>query len=106
MTSIDEFGIGIPTEYILYQNYPNPFNPNTIISYGLPQASHVRLVVYNMLGQEVAVLVDQNQSAGNHTILFQTDHFTDGERSIKSGIYFYKIEAGDFRYTKKMILLK
>ncbi|RMI03315.1 MAG: DNRLRE domain-containing protein [Calditrichaeota bacterium] len=90
---------GVPQEYGLHQNYPNPFNPVTTIRYALPEEQRVRLAVYNMLGQQVAVIVDERQPAGYHQVQF------DG-RDLASGIYLYKLEAGSFVGVKKLILLK
>lgn len=89
----------LPKEYLISQNYPNPFNPSTTISYALPKAEMVTIKVYNLLGQVVRTLVNQNQSAGTHTISFKADDLT-------SGIYFYSIQAGSFNQVKKMMLLK
>jgi hypothetical protein len=93
-----------PDRFALFQNHPNPFNPETKISYYLPRTSYVRLNVYNVLGQKVSTLFDGHQDSGTHTVLW------DGKRedgtSLSSGIYFYRIEAGDFRETKKMSLMK
>ncbi len=100
ITGIDEpLANLIPKEYILYQNYPNPFNPNTTIKYGLPKASKVKLEIYNLLGQKIVTLVDDNQIAGYYEAKFQLNH-------IASGIYFYRIEAEEFQKVKKMILMK
>ncbi|OGU54583.1 MAG: hypothetical protein A2V66_02320 [Ignavibacteria bacterium RBG_13_36_8] len=90
---------GIPKYYELEQNYPNPFNPSTTIQYGLPKDSHVRVVVYDMLGQQVAILVDQYQSAGYHEVIFEAD-------GLDSGMYLYKIQSGDYTQVRKMIFLK
>jgi hypothetical protein len=89
----------LPKEYMISQNYPNPFNPSTTISYALPKAEMVTIRVYNILGQIVKTLVNQNQSAGTHTISFKANDLT-------SGIYFYSIQAGSFNEVKKMMLLK
>ncbi|MEX0846023.1 MAG: FG-GAP-like repeat-containing protein [Balneolaceae bacterium] len=89
----------VPDEYDLEQNYPNPFNPSTEISYDLPQSSHTRITVFNNIGQRVAVLVDQVQSAGSHQVTFNA-------RELPSGMYFYRIEAGSFTQTRKMMLIK
>lgn len=100
ITGIDDpFSEIIPQEYILMQNYPNPFNPITHIRFGLPRTSHVKLIVYNLLGQRVAVLVDERRQAGYHVIDFDS-------RNFASGLYFYHISAEDFHAVKKMILLK
>jgi uncharacterized membrane protein len=96
--------LNTPKSFALFQNHPNPFNPETKISYYLPTASHVRLIVYNILGQKVRTLFDGHQDSGNHTVLW------DGRRedgtALSSGIYFYRMQAGDFRETKKMSLMK
>jgi hypothetical protein len=86
-------------EFTLYQNYPNPFNPGTSISFSLPQAEQVKISVYDMLGREVAVLVNDYLESGIHTTLF------DG-KNLSSGVYVYRIEAGSFVKAKRMILLK
>jgi len=89
----------IPTVYNLYQNYPNPFNPTTKIEYAIPEASKVRLVVYNSLGQEVATLINEEQAVGRYRIDFNASN-------LPSGIYFYRIQADKFISVKKMMLLK
>jgi hypothetical protein len=89
----------IPGTYNLFQNYPNPFNPVTQISFALPVAGNVNLVVYDILGREVATLVNDYRTAGTHTVNF------DASR-IASGVYMYKITSGDFTDTKKMVLIK
>jgi len=89
----------LPKVFSLSQNYPNPFNPTTTIKYALPKDAHVRLVVYNLLGREVAILVNNKVSAG-----FQS--FNWDARNMASGVYIYQITAGDFRKTRKMVLLK
>ncbi|MBN1162992.1 MAG: T9SS type A sorting domain-containing protein [Candidatus Krumholzibacteriota bacterium] len=89
----------IPAVSSLAQNYPNPFNPVTQIKYQLARDCHVRLEVFNILGQKVAILVDERQEAGYKTISWNAG-------SLSSGIYFYRLRAGDFRQTRKMVLLK
>ena len=84
--------------YSLSQNYPNPFNPTTLIRYGLPQRSKVKLMVYSILGQEVALLVDVVQEPGNHEVVF------DGSK-LSSGMYFCRMQAGNFVQTRKLMLL-
>lgn len=91
----------IPASYSLAQNYPNPFNPSTVISYQLPVSGHVSLKVFDLLGREVATLVDEFQQAGNHNSQFSILH-----SELSSGIYFYTIRAGNFIETKKMVLLR
>jgi hypothetical protein len=89
----------IPEGYALEQNYPNPFNPATNIRFAIPAAQQVRLTVYNVLGQEVATLVDGFMPSGSHQVSF------DASR-LASGTYLYRIETGAFTHVKKMSLLK
>jgi hypothetical protein len=88
-----------PQGFELSQNYPNPFNPITQINYTLPRDGHVRLEIYNLLGQKVGTLVDEYQQAGQKTVNWEA-------KDLSSGIYFYKLTAGDFTATKKMVLTK
>jgi hypothetical protein len=88
-----------PNSPLLFQNYPNPFNPSTTIRYGLTGMSHVTLSVYNTLGQRIETLVDEIQEAGYHEVQF------DGN-GLASGVYFYRIQAGSFVQTKKLLLLR
>ena len=90
---------GIPSGFALLQNYPNPFNPTTTIQYSIPQRSNVILKVYDVLGNEVAVLVDEEKERGVYSVNFDASNFA-------SGIYLYRLHAGSFVETKKMILLK
>lgn len=89
----------LPKYFNLMQNYPNPFNPSTVISYQLPEDSHVTLKVYNILGQEVAVLVDEFKRAGFYNSLFNVNS------SLSSGVYIYQLRCNNFVQTRKMILL-
>ncbi|MCH7819095.1 MAG: T9SS type A sorting domain-containing protein [Candidatus Marinimicrobia bacterium] len=103
LVSIDNKEYNIPNEFTLLQNYPNPFNPVTKIEYVLPVGSEISLIIYNLLGREVARVVDGEQSAGNHTVRWDASNFA-------SGIYFYRLQAGPaaggFVQTRKMVLLK
>ena len=81
------------------QNYPNPFNPSTMIEYTLAKESFVRLKIYDVLGREIKTLVDEKESVGKHTVQFDASGLT-------SGIYFYRITAGGFSQSQKMILIK
>ena len=94
----------IPGVFALHQNYPNPFNPVTTIRYDVPEQSHVTMEIYNLLGQRVATLVNGIQEPGYHAILWNGTNM-DGA-AMSSGMYFYHIQAGDFRSVKKLILVK
>jgi hypothetical protein len=89
----------LPGEFTLLQNYPNPFNPSTSISFTIPKQSHVRLQVFNVLGQLVGTLVDGSKQAGSYTVTWDASSKPDG-------VYFYKLSAGAFVQTKKMVLMK
>ncbi|UCE18230.1 MAG: right-handed parallel beta-helix repeat-containing protein [Gemmatimonadota bacterium] len=89
----------LPTEYLLSQNYPNPFNPVTTIDYALPEAAQVKVTIYNIIGQVVEVLMNSHQAAGFHSVQWNAS-------GLVSGVYFYRLEAGEFVTTKKMLLLK
>ena len=91
--------VNLPLKYILNQNYPNPFNPGTNILYSIPRSSNVILSVYDMLGNLITNLVNENQEAGNYLVNFNA-------YELSSGIYYYKLQAGDFVAVKKMLLLK
>jgi hypothetical protein len=99
-----------PDKYILSQNYPNPFNPATTIRYTIPKMGSVTLKVYNLIGVEVAVLVDEDQAPGNYQVEFITEGgsaINDGNnRNLPSGVYFYRLESGDYSRTMKMNLIK
>ena len=94
----------LPSEYTLGQNYPNPFNPSTVIGYDLPSRSDVRIDIYNVLGQSVRTLVSEAQSAGKHTA--EWDGRDANGHSVASGVYLYRLQAGGFVQTKKMVLAK
>ena len=110
VTAVENGGVA-PQEFALFQNYPNPFNPSTMISYQIPVTNHVSLKVYDAIGNEVATLVNSNQSAGNYTVSFNTNN---GKNNLSSGVYFYRLEAhqknggqaGSFVSIKKLILIK
>jgi len=89
----------IPKEYSLSQNYPNPFNPVTHLEFGISNLGFVSLKIYDVLGREVKTLVNEIKTAGKYKIEFDGSNFA-------SGVYFYRIEAGDFVQTKRMVLVK
>jgi methionine-rich copper-binding protein CopC len=89
----------VPAEYTLSQNYPNPFNPVTSITFAIPAANTTSVTVYDLLGQEVAVLVNEKKDAGTYTVPFNAEQ-------LPSGVYFYRLQSGSFTQTKKMLLLK
>jgi len=91
--------VDIPTHYELNQNYPNPFNPTTTINYSIPKSSFVTIKIYDVLGKEAVTLVNENKPVGNYRVHFNAGKFV-------SGVYFYRMQAGDFVQTKKIILLK
>ena len=93
-------GVGnLPLSYSLEQNYPNPFNPSTTIRFSLPLEQNVKIVVYNILGKEIAEVVNNKFKTGNHSINFDGNNLTSGQ-------YFYKISAGRFTEIRKMLLIK
>jgi hypothetical protein len=89
----------LPSRIKLYANYPNPFNPMTTFRFDLSAQTHVRLSVFNLLGQEVAVAFDGQKEAGSYSVQFNAAH-------LASGVYFYRMETGSFVATRKMLLLK
>ncbi len=104
-SAVEEEGeSNIPSAFSLKQNYPNPFNSETVMEYFLPQESQVKITVYNLLGQKLRVLVNERESSGNKKVTW------DGKNGrgevVSSGIYFYRMEAGEFSQVKKMVLLK
>ena len=99
IVGIDDERAGLTAEFALSQNYPNPFNPNTVIKYTLPNRSEVKLIIYNLRGEEVAFLLNGSMPAGHHQVSWDASNFA-------SGIYFYRLRAGDFVQTRKMVLLR
>ena len=89
----------ISTDYSLAQNFPNPFNPVTKIQFNIPKSSNVKLTIYDALGKAVSVLLGENMEAGIHSAVWDGTDFS-------SGVYYYRIEAGEFNETRKMILMK
>ena len=96
---VEEVTSYLPTKFNLEQNYPNPFNPSTVISYQLPVGIRVTLKVFDIIGNEVATLVNTEKPAGNYQVQWDS-------REFPSGVYFYTLSTGNFFSTKKMILLK
>src|SRR5437773_2956585 len=89
----------VPNSYKLEQNYPNPFNPGTEISFAIPKSGLVELKIYDIVGREVATILNENRPAGNYKVQFNASAFA-------SGVYFYTLKSGDFTDTKKMVLIK
>ncbi|MFZ1320593.1 MAG: T9SS type A sorting domain-containing protein [Ignavibacteria bacterium] len=99
LVSVNNISTEIPEKYSLSQNYPNPFNPKTVINYELQISGNAKLTVYDVLGNEVAELVNEKQNAGTYSVDFDGSNFS-------SGVYFYRLNAGEFSETKRMMLLK
>jgi len=110
VVDVEEDQNPIPTEYKLEQNYPNPFNPSTIINYQLPVAGNVTLKVFDVLGREVATLVNEEKAAGSYKVEFNPassiKNLSAGRQGPASGVYFYQLRVAEFIETKKMILIK
>jgi hypothetical protein len=100
VTDVEETNPTLPNEFSLSQNYPNPFNPGTTINYSLPRTEKVVLKIFNTLGEEVQTLINEYQEAGTHSKLYIVNS------TLPSGVYFYRLQAGDFISTKKMVLIK
>ncbi len=98
-TGVENNNNNLPNDFSLMQNYPNPFNPSTKISYQLPVGSNVTLKVYDMLGNEVETLVNEEKTIGSYEVNFDAS-------KLSSGVYFYRLTAGSFIETKKLILIK
>lgn len=103
-TNVDDSLASLPTHFETYQNYPNPFNPTTTIKFALPQASQVQIVIYNVLGAKVTELYNGRKPAGEHSVVWNGKD--DRGVSAPSGIYFYRLTAGSFVQTKKMVLVR
>ncbi len=100
MTDIpDDSENGLPSDYFLSPNYPNPFNASTTIRYALPEEAEVTIEIYDILGRKIEMLVSGKQPAGSHTIVWEA-------KNVPSGVYFYRIEAGEYSQTEKCVLLK
>ena len=93
----------LPTKYELYQNYPNPFNPTTNIKFSLPEDTRIAINIYNLLGEKVASVLNEDVKAGFHQVDFNTN---SAGYTIASGVYIYTIESKNFTQVKKMILMK
>jgi hypothetical protein len=106
VTSIDNEIVEFPNQFVLFQNYPNPFNPSTSIEYIVPSNEYVTLSVFDILGNKIADLVDEQQSAGKYSVTFDAGSLSNRNSQLSSGIYIYRLQAGSFSKSKTMILLK
>jgi hypothetical protein len=102
--NVNQISANIPQRFELKQNYPNPFNPSTIIRYQIKDSRFVTLKVYDILGREIETLVNEFQKAGTYETQFPDNQYTINQ--MASGVYFYKLIAGDFVAVKKMVLMK
>jgi len=98
-TGVEDEFVNLPKVFALRQNYPNPFNPSTTIEYDLPKASHVKIEIYNLLGKKVKTILDDYKNVGTHKFIFDSNN-------LASGVYLYRIQAGTYAKSKKMILLR
>lgn len=98
-TDVKDSESKLPNNFQLSQNYPNPFNPSTTIQYDIPKYSHVKIIVIDVLGQQVEILVDEEKPVGTYKVNFNGS-------ALPSGVYFYVLTSENFRETKKMILLR
>ena len=103
-TDVEDERASLPSEFILNQNYPNPFNPETNIEYQIPEPAFVSIEIFNILGQKVKTLVSESKEAGYHQARW--DGASDSGRDVPSGVYFYRMNAGNFSQTMKMVMLK
>jgi len=99
ITSVSLEAAALPLSFMLHQNFPNPFNPSTTIKYELPRSAVVNLSVYDLLGRMVSVLVNERREAGVHEVKFNGSN-------LASGVYFYRLTAGDFVQTRKLLLVR
>ena len=105
ITAVREYtGTSLPTEFALSQNYPNPFNPTTTIDFKVASAANVNISVFNVLGQRVRNLVDQDLAAGSYSTTW--DGRDDSSQPLASGVYFYRLQSGSYVESRKMTLLK
>ena len=105
-SNVIEINVNAPLEFSISQNYPNPFNPTTEIKYSIKENCLVTIKIYDLLGSEVATIINEEKPAGNYNVTFDASNISKSNQSLSSGIYFYTISAGNFHQTKKMILLK
>jgi len=104
ISGINTISQSVPSEFKLYQNYPNPFNPSTIIKFQIKDSRFVTLKVYDILGIEIATLINEKLTPGTYEVPFSINQFSDYR--IASGVFFYVIKAGNFLETKRMIYIK
>ena len=100
----DQDGAILPAQFTLHQNYPNPFNPATLIRFDLPTPAHVKLEVFNLLGQRVAKLVDESMKSGRHSVIW--DGKNQSGEDTASGVYLYRLTAGDYTKVRRMTILR
>ena len=98
-TGLHNYAQTYPSMFSFSQNYPNPFNPTTMIEYSLPKASHVKIVVFDMLAREVRTITNQQKSAGRYKVEFNANN-------LPSGVYFYQLQTNEFTETKKLLLIR
>lgn len=106
VTSVASESVLTPTEFTLLQNYPNPFNPSTKINFSIPNNEFVSLKVFDILGNEIATLINQEMSSGSYSFNFDASNLPNGNTGLSSGIYLYQLKAGNFSQTRKMNLIK
>jgi hypothetical protein len=104
LTLLSVIESSVPVTYSLHQNYPNPFNPITTIRYDLPEAGHVNVVIYDMMGRQIKQLISGTEDAGRKSVVW--DSTNDYGKPVSAGVYMYRIQTGEYIQTKKMVLLK